>query len=66
MYRGAMANPQSLSPGQLEVTWAERGAGRMIGSATQEALAVGAARAVWEEGGGRLIGVLQAILAAMG
>ena len=36
----AMANPQSLSPGPLEVTWAEGGAVRSIGSASRRALAV--------------------------
>ena len=33
-YRGTMANPQSLSPGQVEVTWAEGGAVRIIGLET--------------------------------
>jgi hypothetical protein len=51
MYRGAMAHPQSLSPGQLEVTWAERGAVRIIGSAPQQRRRWSQSRATWEEGG---------------
>ncbi len=44
-----MANPQSLSPGPLGVTWAEGGAVRMIGSATQERWRWSQSRAAWEE-----------------
>jgi len=66
MYRGATANPQSLSPGQLEVTWAEGGAVRMIGSATQERWRWSQSPAAWEEGGCSTGQVFQAILAVMG
>jgi hypothetical protein len=65
-YRGAMANPQALWPGPLEVTWAEGGAVRMIGSATQERWRWSQPRATWEEEGWPPYQVLQAILAAMG
>jgi len=66
MYRGAMANPRSLSPGQREVTWAEGGAVRMIGSATQQRWRWSQSRAAWDEGGWPPDQVFQAILAAMG
>jgi len=66
MYRGAMANPQSLSPGQLEATWAEGGAVRIIGSAPQERWRWSQSRATWEEGGCPPDPVFQAVLAAMG
>ncbi len=66
LYRGALANPQTLSPGPREVTWAEGGAVWMIGSATQEGWRCSRSRAHLEEGGCRRDRVLQAILAAMG
>ena len=59
-----MAEPQTLSPGKLEVTWADGGAGRIIGSATQERWRWAQSRATWEEGGWPPDQVLQAILAA--
>jgi hypothetical protein len=65
-YRGPMANPQSLPPGQLEVTWAEGGAVRIVGSGTQEHWRWSQPRATWEEGGRPPDKVLQAILTAMG
>jgi hypothetical protein len=65
-YRGTMADPQSLSPGQLEVTWAEGGAVRIIGSAAGQCWRWSQPRAAWEEGGGPPDKVLQAILTAMG
>ena len=65
-YRGTMANPQPLSDGQLEVTWAEGGAVRIIGSAAQQRWRWSQPRATWEEGGCPPDQVLQAILAAMG
>ncbi len=66
MYRGATANPESLSPGQREVTWAEGGAVRMIGSATQERWRWSQSRVTWKEGGCPPDGVFQAICTAMG
>jgi hypothetical protein len=66
MYRGTMANPQSLSHGQLEVTWAEGGAVRIIGSAAQQRWRWSQPRAAWEEGGRPPEKILQAILTAMG
>ncbi|HKI32002.1 MAG TPA: hypothetical protein VKA46_09040 [Gemmataceae bacterium] len=65
-YRGTMANPQPLSPGQLEVTWAEGGAVRIIGSAAQQRWSWSQPRATWEEGGCPPDKVLHAILTAMG
>lgn len=66
MYRGTMANPQPLSPGQLEVTWAEGGAVRIIGPAAQQRWRWSQPRATWEEGGCPPDKILNAILAAMG
>jgi hypothetical protein len=66
MYRGAMANPQRLSPGQLEVTWAEGGAVRIVGSAAQQRWRWSQPRATWEEGSCPPEEVLHAILNAMG
>jgi hypothetical protein len=66
MYRGTMAHPQSLSPGQLEGTWAEAGAVRIIGSASQQRWRWSPAHATWEESGNPPEKVLSAILAAMG
>jgi hypothetical protein len=65
-YRGTMANPQSLSQGQLEVTWSEGGAVRIIGSAAGQRWRWSQPRATWEEGGRPPDKVLDAILAAMG
>jgi hypothetical protein len=65
-YRGTMANPQPLSPGRLEVTWAEGGAVRIIGSAAQQRWRWSQPRASWEEGGCPPDKVLNAILTAMG
>jgi hypothetical protein len=65
-YRGTMANPQPLSPGQLEVTWAEGGVVRIIGSAAQQRWRWSQPRATWEEGGCPPDKVLQAIFTAMG
>jgi hypothetical protein len=64
-YRGTMANPRSLSHGQLEVTWAEGGAVRIIGSAAQERWRWSQPRATWEEGGCPPDEILCPILAAM-
>jgi hypothetical protein len=61
-----MANPQTLSPGQLELTWAEGGAVRIIGPATQQRWRWSQSRATREEGGCPPDQVFQAILAAMG
>jgi len=61
-----MANPQSLAPGQLEVTWAEGGAVRVFGSATQQRWRWSHSGAAWEEGGCPPDQVFQAILVAMG
>jgi hypothetical protein len=65
-YRGTMADPQPLSRGQLEVTWAEGGAVRIIGSAAQQRWRWSQPRATWEEGGCPPDEVLQAIFTAMG
>jgi hypothetical protein len=65
-YRGTMANPQPVSHGQLEVTWAEGGAARIIGSAAQQRWRWSQARATWEEGGCPPDKVLHAIFTAMG
>jgi hypothetical protein len=69
-YRGAMADPQSLGHGQVEVTWAEGGAVRIIsagtGSATAQRWRWSQPRMMWEEGGCPPDKVLQAILTAMG
>ena len=65
-YRGTMANPQALSPGQLEVTWAEGGAVRVIGSAAQQRWRWSQPRATWEEEGCPPDELLHAIFAAMG
>lgn len=68
-YRGTMANTQSLSPGQVEVTWAEGGAARIIGaergSAASQRWKWSQPRVMWEEGGCSPDKVLQAILTAM-
>jgi hypothetical protein len=66
MYRGKMANPQPVSHGQLEVTWTEGGAVRIIGSAAQQRWRWSQPRASWEEGGCPPDEVLQAIFTAMG
>ncbi|MBI1915981.1 MAG: hypothetical protein HYS12_14785 [Planctomycetes bacterium] len=65
-YRGTMANPQSLVDGQLEVTWAEGGAVRIIGAAAAQRWRWSQPRGNWEEGGQPPDEVLQAIFTAMG
>jgi hypothetical protein len=65
-YRGTMANPQSVPHGQLEVTWAEGGAVRIVGSAAQQRWIWSQPRASWGEGGCPPDQILQAIFAAMG
>lgn len=65
-YRGTRANPQPLSQGQLEVTWSEGGAVRLIGPAAGQRWRWSQPRATWEEGGRPPDKVLDAILAAMG
>lgn len=65
-YRGAMANPQSLAEGQLEVTWAEGGAVRIIGSAAGQRWRWSQPRGIWEEGGCPPDEILQATLTALG
>jgi hypothetical protein len=65
-YRGTMAEPQHLSPGQLEVTWTEGGTVRIIGSAAGQRWRWSQPRATWEEGGCPPDKVLHAILTAMG
>jgi hypothetical protein len=65
-YRGPMADPQRLSPGQLEVTWAEGGAVRIVGSAAQQRWRWSQPHATWEEGGCPPDEILQVIFTAMG
>jgi hypothetical protein len=65
-YRGAMANPQSLPPGQVEVTWAEGGAVRLVGPATHQRWRWSQPRTTWEEGGCPPDEVLAPIVTAMG
>jgi hypothetical protein len=65
-YRGTMADPQSLEKGQLEVTWAEAGGVRIVGSAAQQRWRWSQPRATWQEGGCPPDEILQAILTAMG
>jgi hypothetical protein len=65
-YRGVMANFQSLVEGQLEVTWAEGGAVRIIGPATAQRWRWSQPRGIWEEGGCPPEEVLHAIFAALG
>jgi hypothetical protein len=66
MYRGTIDDPQSLSHGQLEVTWTEGGAVRIIGSAARQRWRWSQPRAVWEEGGCLPDDILQSIFTAMG
>ncbi len=63
-YRGPMANPQPLSDGQLEVTWAEGGAVRIVGSEAHQRWRWSQPRATWEEGGCPPEAILRAIFAA--
>ncbi len=63
-YRGVMENPQPLKDGQLEVTWAEGGAVRIIQSAKRWRWSQ--PRAAWEEGGCPPDAILRAIFAAIG
>jgi len=65
-YHGTMANPQPLSDGQLEVTWAEGGAVRIIGAAAAQRWRWSQPRGTREEGGCPPDEVLQAIFSAMG
>jgi hypothetical protein len=65
-YRGAMDNPQSRRAGQLEVTWSEGGAVRIIGGASGQRWRWSQSRGIWEEGGCPPDEVLQAIFTAMG
>jgi hypothetical protein len=64
-YRGTMANPQSLSDGELEVTWAEGGAVRIIGPGAHQRWRWSQPRATWEEGVSPPDAILRAIAAAM-
>jgi hypothetical protein len=64
-YRGAMANPQPLSDGQLEVTWAEGGTVRIVGPEARQRWRWSQPRATWEEGGCPPDAILGAIFAAM-
>jgi hypothetical protein len=65
-YCGTMHNPQPLHGDQLEVTWAEGGAVRIIGPAAQQRWRWSQPRAAWEEGGCPPDTILQAIFSAMG
>jgi hypothetical protein len=65
-YRGTMANPQSLVDDQLEVTWAEGGAVRIIGAAAGQRWKWSQPRGIWEEGGCPPEEILQATFTAMG
>ena len=65
-YRGTLANPQTLKDGQVEVTWAEGGAVRIIGAAAAQRWRWSQPRGTWEEGGCPSDEILQAIFTAMG
>jgi hypothetical protein len=68
-YRGPMANSQSLSEGQGEVTWAEGGAVRIIGTgldSSKQRWVWSQPRASWEQGGRPPDQILQAIFTSMG
>jgi hypothetical protein len=69
-YRGTVVDPQSLPQGQMEVTWAEGGTLRIIGSGTASAASQrwrwSQPRIIWEEGGCPPDKILHAILTAMG
>lgn len=69
-YRGVVANPQSQPQGQIEVTWSEGGAVRIIGfdrgSATAQRWRWSQPRLLWEEGGSPPDKVLHAVVTAMG
>lgn len=69
-YRGTMANPQSLQHGQIEVTWAEGGAIRIVGLAIGSEAAQrwkwSQPRVTWEETGCPPDKVLHAIYTALG
>src|SRR5262245_50374740 len=47
-YRGTMADPQPLTDGQLEVTWAEGGAVRIVGAGARQRWRWSQPRAAWE------------------
>ena len=64
-YGGTRRNPQELSQGQVEVTWTEGGAVRIIGLAAGQRWRWSQPRARWEEGGCPPEQVLHAILSAM-
>jgi hypothetical protein len=68
-YRGPMANPAPVSSGQVEVTWAEGGALRIIAdesnSANSRRWQWSQARVAWVEGGCPPDQVVQAIITAM-
>lgn len=70
MYRGTVANPQSLPAGHVEVTWAEGGAARVViadkGSAARQQWKWSQPRAIWEDGRCPPGHLLQSILSAMG
>ena len=65
-YHGTMRSPAPLSHGQVEVTWAEGGAVRIIASAAGQRWRWSQPRLVWEEGGCPPDRVVQATLTAMG
>jgi len=65
-YRGTMADPQPLQPGQVEVTWAEAGAVRIIaaelGSAAAQHWRWSQPGKYWEQGSCPPDQILQAAL----
>jgi hypothetical protein len=69
-YRGTMANPQPLRQGQVEVTWCEGGALRIVGpdtgSAALQRWIWSQPRVTWEAGGCPPDRIVHAILTAMG
>ena len=69
-YRGIIANPQALRSGQIEATWSEGGALRILGpdagSAASQRWRWSQPRILWEEGGCPPDKILQAMLTAMG
>jgi hypothetical protein len=65
-YRGVMDKPESLADGQVEVTWSEGGAVRIIGAAAGQRWRWSQPRRTWEEGGRPPDEILQAIFTAMG
>jgi hypothetical protein len=65
-YRGIRADAQPLSDGQVEVTWTEGGAVRIVGPEARQRWTWSQARGTWEEGGYPPEAILRAILAALG